>query len=207
MALENYKNKRNFSKTPEPTGTKGEKVDNEPIFVVQKHNATRLHYDFRLEVDGVLKSWAIPKGPSMDPYEKRLAVMVEDHPLGYSTFEGIIPEGEYGAGEVIVWDKGTYKNIQEKKENKISMSEAIKKGHIEIELKGKKLKGEFVLIKTAFRGKGDNWLLIKMNDKYADPTLDLVSTQPQSVISGKTIDDLKYKKDREEEKRKNNKNT
>lgn len=199
MVLKEYKNKRDFSKTPEPEGKDKGKIGNRLSFVVQEHNATRLHFDFRLEVDGVLKSWAIPKGPSMNPEDKRLAVMTEDHPLEYSAFEGIIPEGEYGAGEVIVWDKGPYKNIQEEDGEEVPIDKALEKGHIEVELEGVKLKGKFSLIRTNFRGEKKNWLLVKMRDEYADPTLELVDTWPQSVISGKTIDDLKHQKDRQKE--------
>lgn len=126
------------------------------IFVVQEHHATHLHYDFRLEMDGILKSWAIPKGPSLDPAIKRLAIMVDDHPLEYASFEGHIPEGEYGAGDVIIWDKGSYKLLKG----------SLKEGKLEFYLLGKKLKGAFVLLKL--RGKEKEWLLIKKKDEFAD---------------------------------------
>lgn len=129
------------------------------IFVVQEHHATHLHYDLRLEMDGTLKSWAIPKGPSLNPADKRLAIMVDDHPLEYASFEGYIPEGEYGAGEVIIWDKGSYKLLKG----------SFKEGMLEFFLSGNKLKGAFVLLKL--RGKEKEWLLIKKKDEFADSTL------------------------------------
>lgn len=135
-----------------------------PIFVVQEHHATNLHWDFRLEVGGVLKSWAVPKEPVMDTTVKRLAVEVEDHPLEYAGFEGQIPEGEYGAGRVVIWDHGTYENVMARKEPPITMEETLRHGHVEVELHGRKLKGKFALIRTRFGGKKQNWLLIKMKD-------------------------------------------
>src|SRR5664279_950975 len=146
MALKEYKRKRVFNKTPEPTGGKPAKETLQ--FVVQKHDATRLHYDFRLEMKGVLKSWAVPKGPSLNPDDRRLAMMVEDHPYDYKDFEGIIPEGNYGAGTVIVWDEGTYETLEplkSKKEEEKSLLSQVKSGSIKIRLFGKKLKGEFAL--------------------------------------------------------------
>ena len=140
-SLKKYKEKRDFKKTPEPFSSKKISTDS-PRFVIQKHNASRLHYDFRLEINGVLKSWAIPKGPSTHNGQKRLAVHTEDHPIDYIDFEGIIPEGNYGAGTVIVWDTGTYINASFKNNKLISMEEAIEHGHVDIELKGRKLKGE-----------------------------------------------------------------
>lgn len=135
-----------------------------PLFVIQEHHATRLHYDFRLEVAGVLKSWAVPKKPEMDPAVKRLAVEVEDHPLDYASFEGEIAEGEYGAGQVIIWDKGTYENVMARKDPPKTMEEALHDGHVEIELHGRRLTGTFALIRTRFGGKKQNWLLIKMKE-------------------------------------------
>ena len=188
MALAEYKKKRSFPRTPEPRGGKaaGEKVH----FVVQKHAASHLHYDFRLEMDGVLKSWAIPKGPSLNPKDKRLAIQVEDHPYDYKDFEGIIPEGNYGAGVVIVWDNGTYEPI-EKTTDKVSQEKKLLRdfhaGSLKIILKGKKLKGEFALVRT--RGRIENsWLLIKHNDKHARETD--VTKKEKSVISGKTIEQI-----------------
>lgn len=165
MGLQEYSDKRDFNLSPEPKGGngKGPKGGKEPVFVVQKHDASRLHFDFRLEVDGVLKSWAVPKGPSMNPKDKRLAVMVEDHPLDYANFEGVIPEGEYGAGTVEIWDKGTFEIAK----GHPSADESLKDGRLEFVLHGKKLKGIFALVRTKMDGKDDNWLLIKKNDEYA----------------------------------------
>lgn len=169
-----------------------------PIFVIQKHDASNLHYDFRLEVNGVLKSWAVPKGPSTDPNVKRMAIFTEDHPVDYAGFEGVIPEGEYGGGTVLVWDKGTYENIKEDDngDEKVSMAEAFESGHIAVRLNGQKIKGGYAMIKTK-RGKGDQWLLIKMKDKDADARRNPVSTQPESVLSGRTLEQIR---DEESEK-------
>ena len=167
MSLVKYKEKRHFKDTPEPEGfeTGGE---NALKFVVQRHDASHLHYDFRLEMEGVLKSWAVPKGPSLDPHIKRLAMMVEDHPYDYRTFEGIIPEGNYGAGIVEIWDEGTYNaeaETDKSKGERLLLSE-LDKGEIKFILHGKKLKGSWALVKT--HGMGENaWLLIKHNDQYA----------------------------------------
>ncbi len=164
MTLTAYNKKRNFKETSEPKGKTGKK--NLSRFVVQRHNASHLHYDFRLELGGVLKSWAVPKGPSMNPSDKRLAVMVEDHPVSYIHFEGTIPEGNYGAGTVEVWDKGPFIPVDEDLEP-ISEKQALKnleKGELKFFLKGNKLEGGFVLV----RFKTDkNWLLIKHKDEYA----------------------------------------
>lgn len=182
--LEQYKKKRDFKKSPEPKATLATSTSKN-IFVIQEHHASRLHYDFRLEIDGVLKSWAVPKGPSTDPQVKRLAALTEDHPLGYATFEGIIPEG-YGAGTVIVWDTGTYTNLTEKKGISLSMQDAFEHGHIKVELHGKKLKGAFALTKF----KDNNWLLVKVNDEYADTKYNPVETKPKSVLTDLTIKKL-----------------
>lgn len=182
--LTSYKKKRNFKHTPEPKPII-RKSKNNNIFVIQQHHASHMHYDLRLEVNGVLKSWAIPKGPSLNPKEKRLATLTEDHPMDYASFEGIIPQG-YGAGTVIVWDAGTYENITKKSSKKISMSRAFNNGHMKIILHGKKLNGAYTL--TQFREK--NWLFIKIKDDYASVKSNPVKTQPQSVLSKKTIKQL-----------------
>jgi DNA ligase D-like protein (predicted 3'-phosphoesterase) len=153
-----------------------------PRFVVQKHAARRLHYDFRLEVGGVLKSWAVPKGPSLDPREKRLAVQVEDHPLSWGDFEGVIPAGQYGAGAVIVWDAGEYRNIDKQH----SIEEALEKGHARVWLEGHKLRGGWSLQRMRDR----DWLLIKHRDEFADARRRPTSTQPESVVSGRTVEQV-----------------
>lgn len=188
MSLAQYKEKRNFRNTPEPRGgrTKGGKL----IFVVQKHAATTLHYDFRLEMEGVLKSWAIPRGPSLDPDDKRLAMMVEDHPYDYKDFEGIITEGNYGAGTVIVWDKGTYEPLEKidgKKAQEKNLLKQIESGTLKFRLSGEKLKGEFVLVRTTFAR--NSWLLIKHDDRYARKSD--VTKHVRSVVSGKTLEEVK----------------
>lgn len=189
MSLTEYNQKRNFNSTVEPEG-ENKKSTSELIFVVQKHAASRLHYDFRLEMDGVLKSWAIPKGPSMNPADKRLAIMVEDHPYTYKDFEGTIPEGNYGAGSVIVWDNGTYTLADEDPSDKLeSKAKAnLQKGHLSFILKGKKLKGEFALVKLKTKQE-NTWLLIKSKDQYAGHKDILL--QDKSVISNRIIESLK----------------
>ncbi len=169
MSLVKYKQKRNFKATPEPTAIK-KAASKKLSFVVQRHKASRLHYDFRLEMDGVLKSWAVPKGPSLNPGDKRLAMMVEDHPYDYKDFSGIIPEGNYGAGIVEIWDKGTYSALKEKAsgDDEKLLRVGLKAGSLKFVLKGKKLKGEFALVKLKSNKAGDNsWLLIKHNDDFA----------------------------------------
>jgi len=168
MALEKYKEKRDFHTTPEPPARPGQ-PHRKPIFVVQEHHASRLHYDFRLEADGVLKSWAVPKEPSTDPANKRLAVHVEDHPLAYANFAGTIPEGQYGAGTVEIWDSGTFDNLLTEKPVPQTVAEGIAAGRLEFALHGKKLRGRFALIRMSGKGRKDNWLLIKMKDEMARP--------------------------------------
>ncbi len=153
--LSAYNKKRDFKKTSEPKGAVPKRKGTAPMFVVQKHAARALHYDFRLEIGGVLVSWAVPKGPPRRVADKRLAVMTEDHPLEYAKFSGAIPTGEYGAGTVEIWDSGTY-------ESQKPMAAALKRGQVEVALYGKKLKGPYALIRTAFGGNKKNWLLIKM---------------------------------------------
>ena len=195
-ALETYREKRDFQQTPEPAPKKSKTKRKEPLFVVQMHDATRLHWDFRLEIDGVLKSWAVPKGPSGNPRDKRLAVLTEDHPLEYAGFEGVIPEGNYGAGPVLLWDLGTYTNDSARHGQERTMAEAFAQGHILIWLNGQKLKGGYALIHSAMGGEQKNWLLIKESkDAEMDPKEDLVKTRPESVLSGKKIDELQPEKD------------
>ena len=165
MSLTKYKQKRNFKESPEPVAGKS-KTAGQLSFVVQRHKASRLHYDFRLELDGVLKSWAVPKGPSMNPGDKRLAMMVEDHPYDYKDFSGIIPSG-YGAGIVEIWDSGTYSAIEGEGATAIkNLKAGLKAGNLKFSLKGKKLKGEFALVKLK-ASEENTWLLIKHRDKYA----------------------------------------
>ena len=170
MSLSDYKKKRKFDDTPEP-GAALKKETGTLSFVVQRHKASHLHYDFRLEMDGVLKSWAVPKGPSLNPTDKRLAMMVEDHPYNYKDFKGIIPEGNYGAGIVEIWDNGTYTALTDDKtaDHKKLLKAGLKAGNLKFVLKGKKLKGEFALVKIKNKNseKDNAWLLIKHNDKFA----------------------------------------
>ena len=193
--LDDYAKKRDFARTPEPRAQTQSAADGALTFVIHKHDARRLHYDFRLELDGALKSWAVPKGPSLDPADKRLAVMVEDHPLGYGSFEGVIPRGEYGAGQVIVWDNGTYVPEEEDKpwlgeraEAEERLRKALAKGKLSFFLRGRKLKGGWTLVRTSRSPK--DWLLIKRDDDLADPGRD-VTRDDRSVISGLSLEDLK----------------
>jgi bifunctional non-homologous end joining protein LigD len=188
--LREYRRKRHFESTPEPTG--GVPSEGLPRFTIQKHDATRLHYDLRLEVDGTLKSWAVPKGPSLDPADKRLAVRTEDHPLKYLTFEGVIPEGNYGAGAMIVWDTGTYVNLKRDRAGKpIPVGKALEMGGVEIWFQGQKIKGGYALIRTRGGAPGkENWLLIKMRDKAAEPSRDVLNDEPASAVSGRTVEEL-----------------
>ena len=183
MPLEEYKRKRRFEETPEPPPKVEKKTAHR--FVVQRHRATRLHYDFRLELDGVLKSWAVPRGPSLDPDDKRLAMHVEDHPVSYFDFEGTIPEGNYGAGAVMVWDIGTWEPLGDP-------HEMLKKGDFKFRLHGEKLNGDFVLAKM--RGwragsKGNEWLLIKKRDEFAKPGFD-IDKLDDSVLTHRTLDEI-----------------
>jgi bifunctional non-homologous end joining protein LigD len=186
--LAEYQRKRDFSRTTEPTGAKG-KPHRLPRFVVQKHDSRSLHYDFRLEVDGVLKSWAVPKGPSSDPDVKRLAMPTEDHPLEYAGFEGVIPKPEYGAGTVMVWDYGTYRNLRDRPDRPFSMKRSIREGKVEVNLQGEKLKGGYVLIRTGFGMKTPGWLLKKMKDEFASAEEPLVK-QPDSAKTGRTMEKI-----------------
>ena len=178
-SLTDYKKKRRFDKTPEP-GPEKKRTKTGRLFVVQKHRATQLHYDFRLEVDGVLKSWAVPKGPSLDPSVRRLAMQVEDHPVDYAKFEGVIPEGEYGGGTVMVWDYGTYEP-----ENSDNVADALRKGELKFSLNGKKLKGSWVLVRTRER----QWLLMKHRDYYTIDE-DVTEVAPVSILTRRTLAEI-----------------
>jgi bifunctional non-homologous end joining protein LigD len=188
MPLKEYREKRDFRVSPEPSGLaskKQSKRSRSRIYVVQKHQASRLHYDFRLEHNGVLLSWAVPKGPSLDPSVKRLAIQVEDHPLEYAQFEGVIPDGQYGAGAVMVWDIGTWRPEQD------DVADAIKKGELKFTLRGKKLRGSWVLVRTPGYGRNarKSWLLIKHRDRYASKR-DITVVQPNSVLTGRLLADI-----------------
>ncbi|HKY59701.1 MAG TPA: DNA polymerase ligase N-terminal domain-containing protein [Gemmatimonadota bacterium] len=186
--LHAYRKKRDFRKTGEPSGKTRKRAGRR--FVIQKHAARSLHYDFRLEADGVLKSWAVPKGPSTDPKDKRLAMPTEDHPLDYHDFEGVIPEGQYGAGAVIVWDRGTYRNLTEDDDGEeVPVSEALADGHLKVWLDGEKLRGGYALTRIG-KGKDVRWLLVKMDDEEADARRNPVSTEPESVLSGRTVEEV-----------------
>ncbi|MFC3158095.1 DNA ligase D [Chryseobacterium arachidis] len=195
MKLSAYHKKRSEDKTPEPFG--GQPSGTELRFVIQKHDASHLHYDFRLEMDGVLKSWAVPKGPSLDPDIKRLAMMVEDHPYDYKNFEGIIPKGQYGGGTVIVWDEGTYEAAEpvegDLKKQEKNLLHQLYSGKLKIKLKGKKLKGEFALVKAYGRGE-NGWLLMKLEDRYA--TKADITLKDKSVVSKKTIAQMEKSPDK-----------
>lgn len=194
MSLAEYKKKRSFTKTPEPEGKQTKPSGSQLIFVVQKHHASSLHYDFRLELKGTLKSWAVPKGPSLNPADKRLAMLVEDHPFDYKDFEGIIPTGNYGAGTVIIWDRGTYESAESaatKGEQEKMLLKGFFSGSLRIKLKGKKLKGEFALVRS--KGREDNvWFLIKKNDQHSGTTD--ITLKDKSVVSGKTLEEVKNNK-------------
>ncbi|APU68528.1 DNA polymerase ligase N-terminal domain-containing protein [Christiangramia flava] len=189
--LKKYREKRDFDISAEPFGDEVHKKDEDKqIFVIQMHNATNLHFDFRLLVDGVLKSWAVPKGPSTDPHVKRLAIRTEDHPLNYADFEGVIPEGQYGGGTVMVWDAGTYENDKTNDQGeKISMAEQLREGHSTFILNGKKLRGGYTLIRTR-KGEKEQWILKKVDDDQADARRNPVSTEKKSVLTGRTMKEI-----------------
>jgi bifunctional non-homologous end joining protein LigD len=193
MSLAEYRSKRAFTKSPEPAG-RVRRSNRRRIFVVQKHDASRLHYDFRLAVNGVLASWAVPKGPSMNPADKRLAVRTEDHPLEYAKFEGVIPPGQYGAGTVMVWDLGKYEPL----ENQPPV-EQLARGKIHIVLLGEKLRGGFTLVQIERRSmsssRRDYWSLVKSRDEYADPSWDIESPRfDHSVLTGRSLKEIKDEK-------------
>lgn len=191
--LKRYRERRASGRSPEPRGGAGPGRSGEaPIFVIQKHDASSLHYDFRLEIDGVLKSWAVPKGPSTDPRDKRLAIETEDHPIDYADFEGVIPADEYGGGTVLVWDKGTFANLKVDAQGRAekSLGEAFADGHLSVWLEGEKLSGGYSL--THFRSEQGKrqWLLVKMDDDAADARRNPVSTEKRSVLSDRTVTDI-----------------
>jgi DNA ligase D-like protein (predicted 3'-phosphoesterase) len=193
-SLKEYERKRDFSKTKEPSGKGKKKVKarrKHPRFAFQKHSATSEHYDLRLEVDGVLASWAIPKGPSLDPRDKRLAMRTEDHPMEYLEWEGVIEEGSYGAGPMIVWDRGVFQNISETRRGEaMELDEAIEKGDVKVFMLGEKIKGAYALVRTSKPGDREQWLFIKKRDEGADGRRKPTSSQPESVLSGRTIEQV-----------------
>ena len=191
MGNKNYKEKRDFDKTDEPKGSIKESSGDKPIFVIQKHDATQIHYDFRIEIDGTLKSWSVPKGPSTDPSEKQMAIPTGDHPLEYADFEGVIPEDEYGGGTVMIWDKGTFENIKKDDEgNPMSLKKSYEILTIEIRLKGEKIEGGYALVEMESGKMEGNWLLIKMDDDKADARRNPTSTENKSVESGRTLNEI-----------------
>src|SRR2546427_3908025 len=190
MGLKEYQRKRDFSITPEPRGE--EKPREGRSFVIQKHAATRLHYDFRLEMEGVLKSWAVPKGPSLDPRDKRLAMQTEDHPVEYGGFEGIIPHGQYGGGTVLLWDRGTWEPIEDP-------HAGLRKGNLKFRLNGEKLQGGFALVKIKGRDARESektWLLIKERDREVREGFDVTAARPESVATGRSMEQIAADRDR-----------
>ncbi len=190
-ALKVYRKRRNLKISPEPYGTVKKRSGKKQLFVIQKHAARALHYDVRLEIDGVLVSWAVPKGPSLNPTIKRLAVRTDDHPMEYAKFEGVIPKGAYGAGSVMVWDIGKYRNIKTDDDGElIPMHECLKMGTVEVFLQGEKLEGAYALIKTKLGG-GDQWLMVKMRDEYANARRNPVTTQTKSALTERTLAEIR----------------
>lgn len=186
--LKKYRAMRRFGETQEPSDAKERRKTKLPIFVIQKHHASHLHYDFRLEMEGVLKSWAVPKGPSYDPTVKRLAMMTEDHPYDYAGFEGIIPEGNYGAGNVIIWDQGTWEFIEPGDDP----VKALGSGKLTFRMFGKKMFGEWAVVKIKGRApKGNEWLLLKHRDEFANGEVDITEVAPRSVVSNRLVDEVK----------------
>lgn len=189
--MKTYSEKRDFSKTKEPKAGSYKNKEERPIFVIQKHEATNLHYDFRLEIDNSLKSWSVPKGPSTNPSVKRMAIPTEDHPLAYADFEGTIPEDQYGGGTVMIWDRGTIESIKKDEEgNPVSLEESYKMGNVEVVLKGKKLKGGYTIIRMKGGKMRGNWLLMKQDDTYADARKNPVETETKSVVTGRSMEEI-----------------
>jgi bifunctional non-homologous end joining protein LigD len=193
--LAEYKRKRDFTKTAEPKGKATRRRSTRGLrFVIQKHAASHLHFDFRLELDGVMKSWAVPKGPSYDPSVRRLAMEVEDHPIEYNTFEGTIPKGEYGGGTVMLWDRGTYE--PEGGGGAEALRDGYERGDLKIVMHGKRMKGGWVLVRMRREGGRAQWLLIKHRDELADPDYDVVEEAVTSVASGRTMEEIASRKGR-----------
>lgn len=193
-ALAEYRRKRDFMRTAEPSGEEGESGrslpshQDEPLqFVVHKHAASHLHFDLRLELDGVMKSWAVPKGPSLDPSVKRLAMQVEDHPIEYNAFEGTIPQGEYGGGTVMLWDRGHFLPADG---SVASLRKGLRTGRIDIVMRGERLRGAFTMVRTSRGGGKPQWLLFKRTDEYADPSRDIVAQEMTSVDTGRTMEEI-----------------
>lgn len=190
--LQEYLEKRDFSRTPEPEGGSAEPDSGIPVFVIHEHDASNHHFDLRLQVGDVLCSWAVPKGPSTDPSEKRLAVPTEGHPLEYAGFEGVIPEDEYGGGTVLVWDAGPYRNLKTDDDGEpLPMEDQLDDGHATFWLQGEKLTGGYALTRTGMSDDEERWLLVKMDDDEADARRNPVSTEPRSVLSGRTLDEIR----------------
>lgn len=190
QSLDEYLSKRNFSSTPEPTASDEEPEGDGHLFVIQEHEATSHHFDFRLQVGDVLRSWAVPKGPSTDPTEKRLAIPTEDHPLAYADFEGVIPKDQYGAGTVLVWDAGRYRHLKTDDDGSpVPMEQQLEDGHATFWLEGSKIRGGYALIRNG--SYDDRWLLVKMDDEEADARRNPVSTEPESVLSGRTLEEIR----------------
>jgi DNA ligase D-like protein (predicted 3'-phosphoesterase) len=188
--LSSYRSKRDFERTREPEDDGGSRGEAGRRYVIQRHETSSTHFDLRVEVDGVLKSWAVPKGPSTDPGEQRLAIRTEDHPLDYADFEGVIPEDEYGGGTVMVWDRGTYRNLRARKgPDSLNMEGSLRGGQIEVWLEGKKLRGGYVL-KRIEGGEKARWLLIKMDDEWADARRNPTSTENESVKTGRSMHEI-----------------
>lgn len=192
-ALRDYLARRDLDRSPEPHGGGGG-GGSSPTgrrFVIQEHDASSHHFDLRLEADGVLKSWAVPKGPSTDPSEKQLAIRTEDHPIDYADFEGVIPQDEYGGGTVIVWDAGVYDDLTTDDDGAtVPAAEAIERGHVRFRLHGEKLTGGYALTHARIGGAEGNWLLVKIDDEEADARRRPTSTEPRSVLSGRTIGEV-----------------
>jgi bifunctional non-homologous end joining protein LigD len=190
-ALAEYRAIRDFAGTPEPSGAERVRRRKAPRFTVQLHDATARHYDVRLEVDGVLKSWAVPKGPSYDPAVKRLAMATEDHPLSYGDFEGVIPKGHYGAGPVMLWDTGTVEFLPDDRTRERDPARNLARGVLKFRLRGKKLVGEWALVRTGYGERGNSWLMIKHRDATADATRDVVVEKPYSVKTRRGLERIR----------------